>query len=84
MSINSPAFSPDTGSGDSYVKDQTVLNLGNDSFFKPDTRLYRHDSVYISYFVRKTNAVPCNAVKQEKLQESHTNHALQLRSNILT
>jgi hypothetical protein len=82
VSISSPAFSADTGGGDSYVNDHTVLNLGNDNFFKPDARLYRHDWVYISSFVRKTNAVTCNVVRQEKHQESHPNHALHLRNNI--
>jgi len=73
----SPAFSPDT-CGDSDFNFQTALNLGAENFFKPSARLYRHDSVYIRSFVEGKNAAPCNAAKQEKLQESLPNHAIHL------
>ena len=82
MPTDSPAFSPDTcGDSDNF---QTALNLVTENFFKPDARLYRHDSVYIRSFVEGKNAAPCNAVKQEKLQESLPNHAIHLLTYLLT
>jgi len=60
------------------VNDQNVSNLGTDIFFRPDARFNCHDWVYPSSFVGEKNSVTCNAVKQEKLQESLPNNVLHL------